>query len=44
MNNYDIIIIKIIIKLNNVYKNLIKKNKKKMVFNLFIFFNYINGT
>lgn len=28
MNNYDIIIIKIIIKLNNVYKNLIKKNKK----------------
>ena len=43
MNNYDIIINKIIIKLNNVYKNLIKKNKK-MVFNLFIFFNYINGT
>ena len=28
MINYDIIIIKIIIKLNNVYKNLIKKNKK----------------
>jgi hypothetical protein len=28
MNNYVIIIIKIIIKLNNVYKNLIKKNKK----------------